>query len=79
MNEKGLSVGTLLQKDFADYPAVNTSDTRPLMAIQSVAHLVISTCATVAEAKIALHTVQIVNGMYVFWFAIFLSTCRPRS
>lgn len=63
MNEKGLSVSTLLQKSSPDYPEPNPSDPRPSCAVQSVSHFLLSTCTTIEEVKKALDTIQTVNCM----------------
>jgi penicillin V acylase-like amidase (Ntn superfamily) len=61
MNERGLSVSTLLQKWTPDYPEPNPADPRPACAVQSVSHFILSTCTTIAEVKEALNSIQTVN------------------
>ncbi len=59
MNERGLYGGLLYMPGFCDYTSAAGADPTTLMSIVDVIAFVLGTCATVAEARTAMHGITV--------------------
>lgn len=59
MNEKGLTVGLFYHPGFAEYPAFDAARATSTLGPTDLGTYVLTTCATVEEARAALGTVQV--------------------
>jgi choloylglycine hydrolase len=62
MNEMGLAVGNLFFPDYAEYEPFDPGKANITLSQYEVATWLLSTCATVAEVRQAMSTVQVVQG-----------------